>query len=195
LKKEENKIVENGTGIFDTENDVIDHDDNDDNQWSDWEQEQKEKEQAADMDIVWSKPQNKNEQVYSSTTLPTLPTIKENKTTNNPFPPRKKSSTWDPNAPLGSEYEIQSIKKKANKNNIVSNLNEDDDLFKDMTPNVQTKELLTQLETMFNINVIPPTNPINEYYSKKFTIDEKVINSTDSVIGDQQYQENNWDEG
>ena len=60
---------------------------------------------------------------------------------------------WDPNAPLGSEYEIPPLapsKKKETTTTTTSN--NVDDFFADMTPQVQTVQLMQQLETMFHVD-------------------------------------------
>jgi len=53
-----------------------------------------------------------------------------------------------------SEYEIASVILKKSKSTKVETLtNQDtDDFFKDMTPKVETVELMRQLETMFYVN-------------------------------------------
>jgi hypothetical protein len=58
--------------------------------------------------------------------------------------------TWNPNAPLGAEFEIPSV-TAANKTKPLVN-DETDDFFKDMMPKVETVELMRQLETMFDVD-------------------------------------------
>ena len=66
-------------------------------------------------------------------------------------------SKWNPNAPLGSEYEIPPL---APPTTTTSNV---DDFFKDMTPQVQTVQLMQQLETMFQVDTGAVSTPTSKF--------------------------------
>jgi hypothetical protein len=145
-------------------------DDEDDGQWSDWE--------------------------HPVDTSP--PAVFEEKPSSPPPPPpsikplqlvtSNTKSKWDPNAPLGSEYEIPPLaaskSKKVAGGGATPSDDNVDDFFKDMTPKVQTVELMRQLETMFQVDVVP-TRATN-----KFGI-AALVDPSDQLEGQ---SENNWDD-
>ena len=61
--------------------------------------------------------------------------------------PMEIKAKWDPEAPLGSEFEIAPVVLAKKQTNVVQD--DVEDFFKDMAPKVQTVELMRQLETMF----------------------------------------------
>lgn len=135
--------------------------DDDDGQWSDWEH------------SVDSSPPPVFEENLSPPPIKPLQLVTINA-----------KSKWDPNAPLGSEYEIPPLSLSKSKK-VVASASEDnvDDFFKDMTPKVQTVELMRQLETMFHVDVVPART------SNKFGIAPE--DQSDQHEGQ---SENNWDD-
>jgi hypothetical protein len=112
-------------------------------------------------------------------------------------------SKWDPNAPLGSEYEIPPvvlIKKKST--NVETSINQDtEDFFKDMTPKVETVELMRQLETMFNVNADQPNEQIKSTIRTTATSSSSTFPNKFGIMSqdhgeNQEIQSgnNNWDE-
>ena len=107
---------------------------------------------------------------------------------------------WNPNAPLGSEFEIPplaSTKKAPVQDDRTAN--EDvDDFFKDMTPKVQTVELMTQLETMFNLKSdAPPERTKRAVTSSSFANKFGVVSPAHEVDDNAESTgdgDNNWDE-
>ncbi|CAF2322029.1 unnamed protein product [Rotaria sp. Silwood2] len=167
--------------------------DNDDGQWSDWEHNQ----DPPELSINDS--QTLHETVISSS--PISEQSIQLKTTNSSLKPLKlmdsSKSKWNPNAPLGSEYEMPSVLLTKNKLTKPETPEKQDteDFFKDMTPKVETVELMRQLETMFNIN----TDHSNEQIKSKITT-TSFSNKFGIMSQDQgenqeiESENNNWDE-
>ena len=189
LKETPTNVVQNGffneqvTGDFD----------NDDDQWSDWEH----KPDLSESSITCSL--ERSEKLNLSSAIDERPTqMNINAATSKSLKLNNVTKLkWDPNAPLGSEYEISSValtKKKSTK--VETSANEDiEDFFKDMTPKVQTVELMKQLETMFNVNTENPIEQSNSSisttsFSSKFGI---VSQDQDDNQG-MDDGTNNWDE-
>ncbi len=151
-----------------------------------------------------------------SQTLPPPPppttTLQESvvsKSTSSPIQSQKLNnisrSKWNPNAPLGSEYEIPPVVLTKQKSTTVETLaNQDtDDFFKDMTPKVETVELMRQLETMFNVQTDQPNEQIKSTINRttKTTTASSTFSNKFGIMsqGHDDNQEiesgnNNWDE-
>ena len=174
LERESSVVVKSNEQIIDQEEKEIEED-NDDGQWSDWEQPpiRSPSPPIITIEIPLEEPRER--------------------LTSKPLP----KSRWNPNAPLGSEYEIPPVVLSKKKINPISTVvNEDtDDFFKDMTPKVETVELMRQLETMFSVDGNPseqndiPTKSSSTSFSKKFGVlqsDQNDHQETESG--------NNWDD-
>ena len=144
-------VIENGR----SDHDLGDEIDNDD-QWSDWEHDPvlPESSNEISQSILSSPPSTIQEQVLSK---PVSSSSNKSLKLNN-----MAKSNWNSNAPLGSEYEIPPVmlNKKKSITTETSNNQDTDDFFKDMTPKVQTVELMQQLETMFYVNADQPSEQI-----------------------------------
>ena len=141
------KIVENGRSDHDLEDEI----DNDDDQWSDWEHDAIPPESSTEVfqPTPSAPPSTIEEQIISKPVNSSNKTLKLS---------NMSKSKWNPDAPLGSEYEIPPVvlKKQKSVTTSTSNNQEMDDFFKDMAPKVQTVELMHQLETMFHVNADQP---------------------------------------
>ncbi|CAF0858547.1 unnamed protein product [Rotaria sordida] len=175
LEEPQTTIIQNGLSNQYIQDDDID---NDDGQWSDWEH-------KSDPPESFVLPEKLT--LSSSISEQSLKPTKSLKL----MSPTK--SKWDPNAPLGSEYELPSVVLTNKKSTKIETLEKQDteDFFKDMTPKVETVELMRQLETMFNVNTDQSNEQIETTsFSSKFGI----------IVQDQgENQEiesgnNNWDE-
>ncbi|CAF1637363.1 unnamed protein product [Adineta ricciae] len=128
-------------GVFDShhESEIEHNDDDDTGQWSDWEHNP----DPPELPDVFL-PEEPKQPVTSI-----LPSSSKSLKLNNISKPK-----WNPNAPLGSEYEIPPVVRSTNKSRTdeASENQESEDFFKDMMPKFQTVQLMTQLETMFNLN-------------------------------------------
>lgn len=105
-------------------------------------------------------------------------------------------SKWDPNAPLGSEYEMPPV-ILANKKQIKAEKSENqetDDFFKDMAPKVETIELMQQLETMFNVNKDQPNEQIKSKPTALFSSRFGIISQDQGENQDIDNEANNWEE-
>lgn len=124
--------------------------DNDDGQWSDWEHDPARPEPSTEISqpLSLSPPTTVEESVLPKPVNSTNKSLKLNNIS---------KAKWNPNAPLGSEYEIPPVVLKKQKSGSVeiSNNQEIDDFFKDMAPKVETVELMQQLETMFSADADP----------------------------------------
>jgi len=161
-------VIENGH--------QIDEDfDNDNEQWSDWEHQSEVDVFANDVPTV---------ELSQPVSLPT----KSMKLNTNSKP------KWNPNAPLGSEFEIPPVVLTKNKPTQGGALKTEDpdDFFKDMAPKVETVELMKQLETMFSVNTtqsnIEPTTATQ--FSNKFG----VLSQNEDDNQELESGNNNWDE-
>lgn len=115
----------------------------DDGQWSDWDEpidSRKTNDEIVDDSTTFSSfDKNPSETKFESS-------FKLNRT-NAPV-----KSQWDPNAPLGSEFEIRPVDVKnkiSSKNSTTEQLVDEDDFFKDMAPKVRTVQLMDQIELLF----------------------------------------------
>lgn len=115
----------------------------DDGQWSDWDEpidSRKTNDEIVDDSTNFSSfDKNPSETKFESS-------FKLNRT-NAPV-----KSQWDPNAPLGSEFEIRPVDVKnkiSSKNSTTEQLVDEDDFFKDMAPKVRTVQLMDQIELLF----------------------------------------------
>lgn len=92
--------------------------------------------------------------------------------------PTEIKAKWNPEAPLGSEFEIPPVVLAKKETNVEQD--EVEDFFKDMAPKVQTVELMRQLETMF---------------TSEATLPEKFGVLQDDQIDNQQNESGNaWDD-
>jgi hypothetical protein len=187
LEEPQTTVIQNGLSDHHSADEI----DNDDGQWSDWEHNADPFESSVDYshELPTSPPPPPPEEKLKPT-ISSLP-LKSPKLNN------VSKSKWDPNAPLGSEYEIPPVvitKKKATK--VETPVTQDsDDFFKDMTPKVETIELMRQLETMFNVNNDQPQEQIKSTIATPSVSNKFGIMSHDH--DDKQETEsgnNNWDE-
>ena len=184
-------VVQNGL----SETHMDDEIDNDDGQWSDWEHESDPPDSSIDVTQTLSLPPPTQEEPL--TPKPISPPVKSLKLNNISKP------KWNPNAPLGSEYEIPPvvvIKRQSTTEETLTN-QDTDDFFRDMAPKVETVELMRQLETMFNVGTDQPneqtqptisrtTTAASSKFSNKFGImSEGHDGNQESASGN-----NNWDE-
>ncbi len=179
-------VIQNGISDHHIEEEI----DNDDGQWSDWEHNSDPFESDAQSLPSPAPPPPPPEQ-----TINTLP-MKSLKLNNSSKP------KWDPNAPLGSEYEIPPVvltKKKATK--VETTVTQDtEDFFKDMTPKVETVELMQQLETMFSVNTNHPKQQIKSTITTTTTQSSSLSSKFGIMSQDQDDKQetesgnNNWDE-
>lgn len=181
--------VQNGL----SDNHIEDEIDNDDGQWSDWEH------NPEPTDTFDNYPET-----FPSSPPP--PPIEEpiiSKPVSSPIKSLKLNNIskpkWDPNAPLGSEYEINPVVLARKKSTQVETLtNQDtDDFFKDMTPKVQTVQLMQQLETMFNVTTDQSnqqskltTTTVTSSFFNKFGIMSQDHDDNQEI----ENENNNWDE-
>jgi len=184
LKEPETIVIENGLS-----NDHIDDEiDNDDGQWSDWEHNPDPPEPSINYSeaLPSSPPTLIEEPITSKPTTTSLKSLK----LNNISKPK-----WNPNAPLGSEYEIPPvILKKTKSTKVETSTNQDqDDFFKDMTPKVETVELMRQLETMFNVNT---DNNLNQQIKSSASVSNKfgIMSQDHDDNKEIESGNNNWDE-
>lgn len=187
-------VVQNGLSDHHLEEEI----DNDDGQWSDWEHDPDLPEASIDLlpTLPSFPPPTVEEPVISKSVSSPIKSLKLN---NIP------SSRWNPNAPLGSEYEIPPVVlKKQNSRTAGTLANQDgEDFFKDMTPKVETVELMRQLETMFSVNAEEPNEQIKSTttrttkaaassatFSNKFGISSQGYDDNQEI----DTENNNWDE-
>ena len=169
--------------------------DNDDEPWSDWNQPMENSDTTINYSELFSSGVNNDpiQQVVSiKSSAFSLNTLKNTSVV---------KPKWDPNAPLGSEYEIPpvSLKKTNLSTTDTKTVVDEDDFFKDMAPKVQTVELMQQLETMFSTN----TNQLEQGHkdSNKKTINNPSsvpnkfgISNVDAEDNQEKDTENNWDD-
>ncbi|CAF0760074.1 unnamed protein product [Rotaria sp. Silwood1] len=189
LQEPQTTVIQNGLSDEHIQDDI----DNDDGQWSDWEH----------------NPDPTESSINDSQTLPetlilSSPISEQSiqpKSNTSALKPLKlmssSKSKWDPNAPLGSEYEMPSVvltKKKLIQSETPEK-QDTEDFFKDMTPKVETVELMQQLETMFKVNKDHPNEQI------KSTITTTSFSSKFGIMSQDQGENqeiesgnNNWDE-
>ncbi|CAF1637385.1 unnamed protein product, partial [Adineta ricciae] len=175
-------IVQNGVFNSNHESEIERNDDDDDGQWSDWEHNP----DPPELPDVFLPEEPKQ----SVTTI--LPSSSKSLKLNNISKPK-----WNPNAPLGSEYEIPPVVRSTNKsrNDEALDNQESEDFFKDMIPKFQTVQLMTQLETMFNLNP-------EKYKEEKKSTDATLSFSNKFGIMQHDHEDNqeiesgnnNWDE-
>ena len=145
-------VIENGLA----DEQIGDEIDNDDGQWSDWEQETGPSELPADASPSRPIPvflPSVESLTFAQPAAQASATVSAPKSLKLSLNSKPK---WNPNAPLGSEYEIPPVVlTKQKPSQVTSTVGEDtDDFFKDMTPKVETVELMRQLETMFDVSTV-----------------------------------------
>ncbi|CAF2170506.1 unnamed protein product [Rotaria magnacalcarata] len=189
LKESRANIVPNGLSNEHIEDDI----DNDDGQWSDWEHNSDPAELST----------NYTHELPEASTLssPVFEQLVQPKTNTSPLKSLKLISPsqpkWNPNAPLGSEYEIPPVVLTKSKSTKVdtSEIQDSDDFFKDMTPKVETVELMQQLETMFNVNLNHPKEQIKtKTTSPSFSSKFGIMSQDQSGNQETESGNNNWDE-
>jgi hypothetical protein len=180
-QQQQSTVVQNGLSDHHIEDEV----DNDDGQWSDWEHPVHSTESSVDcFDPLPYSPPPLDEPVQQKISSLPLKSLKLNNTS---------SKKWDSNAPLGSEYEIPPIvlTKKTTAKAETSLGEESEDFFKDMTPKVETVELMRQLETMFNID----TNNSKQQIKSTSSVSNKFGIMPQDIVDNQETESgNNWDE-
>ncbi|CAF1183150.1 unnamed protein product [Adineta steineri] len=186
-------VVQNGISDHHTDDEI----DNDDGQWSDWEHNPDPVESFNDYPQASSTFPSSSE---VSTKPETITSPLKSLTLNHSL-----KSNWNPNAPLGSEYEIPPVvltkKKETQDEDLVKN--DTEDFFKDMAPKVETVELMRQLETMFNVDANHPTVQTKSAIKPKTTT-TTTASSVSNKFGimshdhednqETENENNNWDE-
>ncbi len=196
-------VVQNGL----SDNHIEDEIDNDDGQWSDWEPEPDPPEPSIDISQTLPPPSPPPPPPPPTTTTVQEPVV--SKSSSSPIKSLKlntiSKSKWNPNAPLGSEYEIPPVVLTKQKSTTTETLEnpETEDFFKDMAPKVETVELMRQLETMFNVKTDEPNEQIKSTITKttKTTTASSTFSNKFGIMsqGHDDSQEiesgnNNWDE-
>ena len=189
--------VQNGL----SDNHIEDEIDNDDGQWSDWEPEPDALESSIDtLPPLPSSPAppppptvpSQEPVVPKSTSLPSK-SLKLNTTS---------KSKWNPNAPLGSEYEIPPVVITKSKPTAGPSTNpETEDFFKDMAPKVETVELMRQLESMFYVTTDEPNEQNKSTINRTTTTAAATFSNKFGMMSqdqddNQEFESgnNNWDE-
>ncbi len=180
-------VVQNG--LSDNHH-IEDEIDNDDGQWSDWEHEPDALEPSIDiLQTLTSPPVPSQEAIIPKSTGLPIKSLKLNTIS---------KSKWNPNAPLGSEYEMPPVVlTKPTSTAGPSTNSESEDFFKDMAPKVETVELMRQLESMFHVTTDQPNEQNKSTINRTTTTFSNKFGMMSQGQDDNQESEsgnNNWDE-